>query len=76
MEKCGSKRLIEIDIPRTFFEIEILFSDKRVQRMLSRVLCMWDMTGEGYTQGMGDIAGLLLMVLTKYDEDPKLTWFK
>ena len=47
-----------------------------VQSLLLRVLCLWDMTSEGYTQGMGDIAGLILMVLAKYDEDSELNWFK
>ena len=43
--------------------------------MLLRVLCLWDLTSNGYVQGMGDVAGLILMVLAKYDQDPKLTWF-
>jgi hypothetical protein len=44
--------------------------------MLERVLCLWDITSDGYTQGMGDIAGLILMILAKYDTDPKQYWFK
>ena len=53
----------------------MLFNQPVVQKILQRVLCLWDMTSDGYTQGMGDIAGLILMVLARYDADPQLVWF-
>lgn len=68
VELCPRKNLVGIDLRRTYNEIE-WFSEPAVVAVLTRVLCLWDMTGVGgYLQGMSDLAAIMFMVLVGYDE--------
>lgn len=71
LKKCGTKwkRLIDVDAPRTLPDVEVFDEEYRVS--LRSVLYAYAVhnTEVGYCQGMNFIAGLLLLVSERSEEE-------
>ena len=62
-----TKKLINLDLNRTFQELS-LFHDDKIKNKLSQILLLWDNENQdlGYQQGMNDILSIIFLSLYPY----------
>ena len=66
-EEKEIKKLIELDLSRTFQELT-LFHDEKIKTMLAHILFLWNKENSelGYQQGMNDILSIIFLSIYPY----------
>ena len=66
-EEKEIKKLIELDLSRTFQELS-LFHDEKIKNMLAHILFLWNKENSelGYQQGMNDILSIIFLSIYPY----------
>ena len=66
-EEKEIKKLIELDLSRTFQELS-LFHDKKIKNILGHILFLWNKENSelGYQQGMNDILSIIFLSIYPY----------